>query len=42
LAQRYYNKGADEVAFLNTTRFRQGVVVEDMPMLALLEEASQE
>jgi imidazole glycerol-phosphate synthase len=40
LAQRYYNEGADEIAFLNITSFRQGVV-EDMPMLAVLEEASK-
>jgi glutamine amidotransferase/cyclase len=40
LAARYYNEGADEIAFLNITSFRQGVI-EDMPMLQVLEEASK-
>lgn len=40
LAARYYTEGADEIAFLNITSFRQGVV-EDMPMLHVLEEASK-
>jgi glutamine amidotransferase/cyclase len=40
LASRYYNEGADEIAFLNITSFRQGVI-EDMPMLQVLEEASR-
>jgi glutamine amidotransferase/cyclase len=40
LAARYYSEGADEIAFLNITSFRQGVV-EDMPMLQVLEEASK-
>lgn len=40
LAARYYNEGCDEIAFLNITSFRQGVV-EDMPMLQVLEEASK-
>jgi glutamine amidotransferase/cyclase len=40
LARRYYLEGADEIAFLNITSFRQGVV-EDMPMLQVLEEASK-
>lgn len=40
LAARYYNEGADEIAFLNITSFRQGVV-EDMPMLQVLEAASK-
>ena len=40
LAARYYMEGADEIAFLNITSFRQGVV-EDMPMLQVLEEASK-
>jgi glutamine amidotransferase/cyclase len=40
LASRYYVEGADEIAFLNITSFRQGVV-EDMPMLQVLEEASK-
>lgn len=41
LAARYYAEGADEIAFLNITSFRQGVI-EDMPMLQVLEEASKE
>lgn len=40
LASRYYQEGADEIAFLNITSFRQGVI-EDMPMLRVLEEASR-
>lgn len=40
LAARYYEEGADEIAFLNITSFRQGVI-EDMPMLQVLEEASK-
>jgi len=40
LAERYYQEGADEIAFLNITSFRQGVI-EDMPMLQVLEEASR-
>jgi imidazole glycerol-phosphate synthase len=40
LAQRYYQEGADEIAFLNITSFRHGVI-EDMPMLAVLEAASE-
>lgn len=40
LASRYYHEGADEIAFLNITSFRQGVI-EDMPMLQVLEEASR-
>lgn len=40
LASRYYTEGADEIAFLNITSFRQGVI-EDMPMLQVLEEASR-
>lgn len=40
LASRYYNEGADEIAFLNITSFRQGVL-EDMPMLQVLEESSK-
>jgi glutamine amidotransferase/cyclase len=40
LAQRYYEEGADEIAFLNITSFRHGVI-EDMPMLQVLEEASK-
>jgi imidazole glycerol-phosphate synthase len=40
LAGRYYQEGADEIAFLNITSFREGVV-DDMPMLQVLEEASK-
>jgi len=40
LASRYYQEGADEIAFLNITSFRHGVL-EDMPMLGVLEEASK-
>lgn len=40
LAARYYEEGADEIAFLNITSFREGVV-DDMPMLQVLEEASK-
>lgn len=40
LAARYYDEGADEIAFLNITSFRQGVI-EDMPMLQVLAEASK-
>ena len=40
LASRYYDEGGDEIAFLNITSFRQGVI-EDMPMLQVLEEASK-
>jgi len=40
LAGRYYEEGADEIAFLNITSFRQGVI-EDMPMLQVLEQASE-
>merc|ERR1712176_327628 len=40
LAARYYSEGADEIAFLNITSFREGVV-EDMPMLQVLEQASK-
>jgi glutamine amidotransferase/cyclase len=40
LAARYYKEGADEIAFLNITSFRQGVL-EDMPMLQVLEESSR-
>lgn len=40
LAKRYYQEGADEIAFLNITSFRTGVI-EDMPMLQVLEEASR-
>ncbi|KAJ1628918.1 histidine biosynthesis protein HisF:Imidazole glycerol phosphate synthase [Pavlovales sp. CCMP2436] len=40
LASRYYEEGADEITFLNITGFRDSPV-EDLPMLALLVEASQ-
>jgi glutamine amidotransferase/cyclase len=40
LASRYYQEGADEIAFLNITSFRHGVI-EDMPMLQVLEDASK-
>jgi len=40
LASRYYKEGADEIAFLNITSFRKGVI-EDMPMLQVLEQASR-
>lgn len=40
LARRYYDEGADEICFLNITSFRQGVL-EDAPMLGVLEEASR-
>lgn len=40
LAARYYDEGADEIAFLNITSFREGVI-EDMPMLQVLEQASK-
>ena len=41
LASRYYREGCDEIAFLNITSFRHGVI-EDMPMLQVLEEASKQ
>jgi glutamine amidotransferase/cyclase len=40
LAERYYEEGADEVAFLNITAFRE-VVLADQPMLALLNRAAE-
>eukprot|EP00567_Pseudictyota_dubia_P014395 CAMPEP_0197445152 /NCGR_PEP_ID=MMETSP1175-20131217/10442_1 /TAXON_ID=1003142 /ORGANISM="Triceratium dubium, Strain CCMP147" /LENGTH=340 /DNA_ID=CAMNT_0042976063 /DNA_START=70 /DNA_END=1089 /DNA_ORIENTATION=+ len=40
LAARYYEEGADEIAFLNITSFRQ-CVIGDLPMLQVLEEASK-
>ena len=40
LAQRYFEEGADEVVFLNITSFRDSVL-EDTPMLAVLEQASE-
>ena len=41
LAARYYEEGADEITFLNITSFRE-MVLEDQPMLRVLEEASRE
>eukprot|EP00928_Gymnodinium_smaydae_P037543 TRINITY_DN26042_c0_g1_i1.p1 TRINITY_DN26042_c0_g1~~TRINITY_DN26042_c0_g1_i1.p1 ORF type:complete len:613 (+),score=152.61 TRINITY_DN26042_c0_g1_i1:89-1840(+) len=40
LAARYYEEGADEIAFLNITSFRSGVI-GDAPMLQVLEHASE-
>lgn len=40
LASRYYNENIDEIAFLNITSFRNGVI-DDMPMLHILENASK-
>mmetsp|Transcript_26144 Transcript_26144/g.26372 ORF Transcript_26144/g.26372 Transcript_26144/m.26372 type:complete len:568 (+) Transcript_26144:70-1773(+) len=40
LCRRYYENGADEVAFLNITSFRSGVI-SDMPMLQVLEQSSE-
>uniref|UniRef100_A0A7S4J4W7 Imidazole glycerol phosphate synthase hisHF n=1 Tax=Odontella aurita TaxID=265563 RepID=A0A7S4J4W7_9STRA len=40
LAARYYGEGADEIAFLNITSFRQ-CVIGDLPMLQVLEESSK-
>jgi hypothetical protein len=40
LCARYYEEGADEVAFLNITAFR-GEPLADMPMLGVLEAASE-
>ncbi len=40
LARRYYEEGADEIAFLNITGFRE-FPLEDLPMLRLLEETSR-
>jgi glutamine amidotransferase/cyclase len=36
LAERYYNEGIDEIAFLNITSFRSNVL-EDLPLLDLLQ-----
>lgn len=41
LARRYYDEGADEITFLNITSFRQGVL-DDLPMLQVLEQASEQ
>jgi glutamine amidotransferase/cyclase len=41
LAKRYYEEGADEIALLNITGFRD-LPLTDLPMLALIEEASKE
>lgn len=40
LCKTYYDQGADEIVFLNITSFRQGVI-EDMPMLQVLESSSE-
>lgn len=40
LARRYYDEGADEIAFLNITSFRS-CVIGDLPMLQVLEESSK-
>lgn len=40
LAQRYYDEGADEVAFLNITSFRNWALT-DQPMLTLLQRAAE-
>ncbi|KAI0243604.1 Histidine biosynthesis bifunctional protein hisB [Massospora cicadina] len=41
LAKRYYDEGADEIAFLNITSFR-GCPLQDQPMLQVLQRASLE
>jgi imidazole glycerol-phosphate synthase len=41
LARHYYQQGADEITFLNITGFRD-FPLQDMPMLAVLEETSRE
>ncbi len=40
LASRYFQEGADEIAFLNITGFRD-FPLEDLPMCALLEQVSE-
>jgi len=40
LARRYYEEGADEIAFLNITGFRD-FPLEDMPMLEVLRQTSE-
>jgi glutamine amidotransferase/cyclase len=40
LSARYYDEGADEIAFLNITAFREEPL-DDLPMLAVLEGASE-
>jgi len=40
LASRYFEEGADEVAFLNITGFRE-CPLEDLPMLGVLQAASE-
>lgn len=40
LAKRYYEEGADEIAFLNITGFRD-FPLEDLPMLEVLKRTSQ-
>lgn len=41
LCTRYFQEGADEVTFLNITAFRSEPL-EDMPMIAVLEAASEQ
>jgi glutamine amidotransferase/cyclase len=41
LASRYYEEGVDEIAFLNITSFRSGVL-GDSPMLQVLERTSEQ
>ncbi|KAL1914310.1 uncharacterized protein VTP21DRAFT_9003 [Calcarisporiella thermophila] len=41
LAKRYFDEGADEIAFLNITSFRE-CPLRDMPMLEVLRQASKE
>ncbi|MBK1645989.1 imidazole glycerol phosphate synthase HisHF [Thiocapsa imhoffii] len=41
LAQRYYQEGADEIAFLNITAFRE-CPLADQPMLEVLERTSEQ
>lgn len=40
LARRYYQEGADEIAFLNITGFRD-FPLEDMPMIEVLKQTSE-
>jgi len=40
LARRYYQEGADEIAFLNITGFRE-FPLEDMPMIEVLKQTSK-
>jgi len=40
LARRYYEEGADEISFLNITRFRD-FPLEDLPMIEVLKQTSR-